>query len=103
MAAKDHKEHKGESLKADLAGSSLFLLFSFLLAGRLFRLHHCVVMKTATVRDLRNRYSTVLRWVSGGEEVLIMFTAWLESPGPLVRDCLPWKREDSLLRRGSTG
>ncbi len=28
-------------------------------------------MKTATVRDLRNRYTTVLRWVSAGEDVLI--------------------------------
>jgi len=28
-------------------------------------------MKTATVRDLRNRYTTVLRWISAGEEVLI--------------------------------
>ena len=28
-------------------------------------------MKTATVRDLRNRYTSVLRWVSAGEEVLI--------------------------------
>jgi prevent-host-death family protein len=28
-------------------------------------------MKTATVRDLRNRYTSVLSWVSAGEEVLI--------------------------------
>lgn len=28
-------------------------------------------MKTATVRDLRNRYTSVLRWVSAGEDVLI--------------------------------
>jgi antitoxin (DNA-binding transcriptional repressor) of toxin-antitoxin stability system len=28
-------------------------------------------MKTATVRDLRNRYTSVLRWISAGEEVLI--------------------------------
>lgn len=28
-------------------------------------------MKTATVRDLRNHYTTVLRWVSAGEDVLI--------------------------------
>jgi prevent-host-death family protein len=28
-------------------------------------------MKTATVRDLRNRYTTVLSWVSAGEDVLI--------------------------------
>ncbi len=28
-------------------------------------------MKTATVRDLRNHYTSVLRWVSAGEDVLI--------------------------------
>jgi len=28
-------------------------------------------MKTATVRDLRNRYTSVLSWVSAGEDVLI--------------------------------
>jgi prevent-host-death family protein len=28
-------------------------------------------MKTATVRDLRNNYRTVLGWVEGGEEVRI--------------------------------
>jgi antitoxin (DNA-binding transcriptional repressor) of toxin-antitoxin stability system len=35
------------------------------------RLHFCATMKTATVRDLRNRYTSVLRWISAGEEVLI--------------------------------
>ena len=28
-------------------------------------------MKTATVRDLRNHYTNLLRWVQAGEEVLI--------------------------------
>lgn len=28
-------------------------------------------MKVATVRDLRNRYTSVLSWVSAGEDVLI--------------------------------
>lgn len=28
-------------------------------------------MKTATVRELRNNYTSVLRWVSAGEDVLI--------------------------------
>jgi antitoxin (DNA-binding transcriptional repressor) of toxin-antitoxin stability system len=28
-------------------------------------------MKTATVRDLRNNYKSVLSWVEGGEEVKI--------------------------------
>jgi prevent-host-death family protein len=28
-------------------------------------------MKTATVRDLRNRYTVLLEWVAAGEEILI--------------------------------
>lgn len=28
-------------------------------------------MKTASVRDLRNHYTSVLRWISAGEDVLI--------------------------------
>ncbi|MES2709001.1 MAG: type II toxin-antitoxin system prevent-host-death family antitoxin [Verrucomicrobiota bacterium] len=28
-------------------------------------------MKTATVRDLRNRYTSLLKWVGAGEEILI--------------------------------
>ena len=28
-------------------------------------------MKTATVRELRNHYTGLLRWVAAGEEVLI--------------------------------
>jgi antitoxin (DNA-binding transcriptional repressor) of toxin-antitoxin stability system len=28
-------------------------------------------MKTATVRDLRNRYTTLLSWIGAGEEILI--------------------------------
>jgi prevent-host-death family protein len=28
-------------------------------------------MKTATVRDLRNRYTTLLEWIRAGEEILI--------------------------------
>jgi prevent-host-death family protein len=36
-----------------------------------YMLHYCATMKTATVRDLRNRYTSVLRWVSAGEDVLI--------------------------------
>lgn len=35
------------------------------------RLHYCATMKTATVRELRNRYTSVLRWISAGEDVLI--------------------------------
>jgi prevent-host-death family protein len=28
-------------------------------------------MKSATVRDLRNHYTSLLRWVSAGEEIVI--------------------------------
>lgn len=28
-------------------------------------------MKTATVRELRNNYTSVLRWIGAGEEVII--------------------------------
>ena len=28
-------------------------------------------MKTATVRDLRNHYTSLLKWISAGEEILI--------------------------------
>jgi prevent-host-death family protein len=28
-------------------------------------------MKTATVRDLRNRYTSLLEWIAAGEEIVI--------------------------------
>ena len=28
-------------------------------------------MKTATVRDLRNRYTSLLNWIGAGEEIVI--------------------------------
>lgn len=31
----------------------------------------CYIMKTATVRDLRNHYTSLLRWIDAGEEVVI--------------------------------
>ena len=39
--------------------------------GSQARLLYGATMKTATVRDLRNHYTSVLRWVSAGEDVLI--------------------------------
>lgn len=33
--------------------------------------HKLCYMKTATVRDLRNHYTSLLRWIAAGEEVLI--------------------------------
>jgi len=29
------------------------------------------IMKTATVRDLRNRYTSLLQWIGAGEEIVI--------------------------------
>ncbi len=29
------------------------------------------IMKTATVRDLRNRYTSLLSWIDAGEEIVI--------------------------------
>jgi prevent-host-death family protein len=34
-------------------------------------LHDCSEVRTATVRDLRNHYTSLLSWVSAGEEVII--------------------------------
>jgi prevent-host-death family protein len=31
----------------------------------------CSTMKTATVRDLRNRYTSLLKWIGAGEEIVI--------------------------------
>ena len=33
--------------------------------------HKCSTMRTATVRDLRNRYTSLLGWISAGEEIVI--------------------------------
>lgn len=33
--------------------------------------HKCSNMKTATVRDLRNHYTSLLRWIGAGEEIVI--------------------------------
>src|SRR5690606_25277368 len=34
-------------------------------------LHVWSTMKTATVRDLRNRYTSLLEWIGAGEEIVI--------------------------------
>lgn len=34
-------------------------------------LHFWSIMKTATVRDLRNRYTRLLEWIGAGEEIVI--------------------------------
>ena len=47
------------------------MVFPYSIDTRSGWLQYCATMKTATVRDLRNRYTSVLRWVSAGEDVLI--------------------------------
>lgn len=34
-------------------------------------LQYWSIMKTATVRDLRNRYTSLLGWIGAGEEIVI--------------------------------
>ena len=33
--------------------------------------HTCITMKTATIRDLRNRFARIGRWIEEGEQVRI--------------------------------
>ena len=34
-------------------------------------IHYCITMKTATVRDLRNHFADVAKWIEDGEKVAI--------------------------------
>lgn len=34
-------------------------------------IHICIIMKNATVRDLRNRFALISRWIEEGEQVSI--------------------------------
>jgi prevent-host-death family protein len=38
---------------------------------KIVMLQKCSTMKTATVRDLRNRYTNLLSWIDAGEEIVI--------------------------------
>jgi len=33
--------------------------------------HNCITMRTATVRDLRNHFADVAKWIESGEQVTI--------------------------------
>jgi prevent-host-death family protein len=59
-------------------------------------------MKTATVRDLRNRYTSVLRWVSAGEDVLItqrgIVIARLSPETRLNAQVVDWASSPEVLR-----
>jgi len=59
-------------------------------------------MKTATVRELRNHYTSLLRWVAAGEEVLITQkgepVARLMPVGPKVADEVDWAESPEVKR-----
>ncbi|HEV8074003.1 MAG TPA: type II toxin-antitoxin system prevent-host-death family antitoxin, partial [Opitutaceae bacterium] len=65
-------------------------------------LHDCSTMKTTTIRDLRNHYSQVLRWVSAGEEVQITkrgkIVAKVVPPQPVSPRKLDWKESAAFKR-----
>ncbi len=63
-------------------------------------------MKTATVRDLRNHYTRVLRWVSAGEDVLITqrgkVIARLSPETERTAQVVDWGRSPEVMRDRST-
>jgi len=59
-------------------------------------------MKTATVRDLRNRYTNLLQWIGAGEEIVIT-----QRGRPIARlipekaetaDQVDWSRSPAIQR-----
>lgn len=65
-------------------------------------LHNCSTMKTTTIRELRNNYSRVLRWVSAGEEVQVTrhgkIVAKVVPPQPVSPRKLDWKESAAFKR-----
>lgn len=63
-------------------------------------------MKTATVRDLRNHYTSVLRWVSAGEDVLItqrgIVIARLSPETNQTSQTVDWASSPEVLRDRSS-
>lgn len=59
-------------------------------------------MKTATVRDLRNHYTSLLRWIAAGEEVLITqkgtVVARLLPAGPEAPASVNWADSPEVRR-----
>ena len=59
-------------------------------------------MKTATVRDLRNHYTSLLRWIAAGEEVLItqkgLPVARLVPPEPVTTTRVNWEESPEVKR-----
>jgi prevent-host-death family protein len=65
-------------------------------------LHYCSTMKTTTIRELRNNYAKVLRWVSAGEEVRVTrhgkIVARVVPPPPVSSRKLDWKESAAFNR-----
>jgi prevent-host-death family protein len=59
-------------------------------------------MKTATVRDLRNHYTGLLRWIAAGEEILITRRgkplARLIPEKPARRKKVDWSTSREVMR-----
>jgi prevent-host-death family protein len=64
-------------------------------------------MNTATVRDLRNRYSDILKWIGSGEEVLITrrgsVVARLVPAYPEAQVVADWSRSPIMESGRKTG
>jgi len=62
-------------------------------------------MKTASVRDLRNHYTDVFRWIDAGEDVLITkrgrVVARLSPESEDVPEKVDWKNSPEVTRDGS--
>ncbi|PTY01226.1 type II toxin-antitoxin system prevent-host-death family antitoxin [Opitutus sp. ER46] len=59
-------------------------------------------MKTASVRELRNNYAEILRWVGAGEEVQVtrrgQIVARVVPPTMKVPQTVDWSRSAALTR-----
>jgi antitoxin (DNA-binding transcriptional repressor) of toxin-antitoxin stability system len=59
-------------------------------------------MKTATVRDLRNHYTSLLRWIGAGEEILITqkgkAIARLIPEQPEAAERVDWSQSEAVKR-----
>lgn len=62
-------------------------------------------MKTATVRDLRNRYTSLLSWIGAGEEILITqrgkAIARLVPAQDPVSPAVDWTQSPAIKRKRS--
>ena len=59
-------------------------------------------MKTATVRELRNRYTSLLRWIGAGEEIVITrrgraIARLVPEPAP-VAETIDWSASPAVRR-----